>query len=475
MELKVILVFVLAALFVRFFLQAEKRKWVLLVFSILAVYWLQPVTPIRYLDFWLPTLTISLVLLMWFVTTSKEKQKEKENLFGLGVVLGLILLVALTRYVSYSGVLTQTRPPQTLQVVLGFLLLAGSCFGISRVVKRENLLIWISFAFLLFLFAILKLPILSLEISRFLRNIMQQSPELAAATDLRWLGYSYVAFRLLHVLRDRQKGRFPDAGLVEFVIYVVFFPSLSAGPIDRLERFTKDLQKKLDFSSVEFAEAGKRLLIGLFKKFVLADTLALIALNQTNAVQQQGSAWAWLLLYAYSFQIYFDFSGYTDITIGVAQIMGIKLPENFNHPYLKPNLTIFWNNWHMTLTQWFRAYFFNPITRSLRRSKKKFSPFSILLITQIGTMLLIGLWHGITWNFVFWGLWHGIGLLVQNRWSDWVKPKMGNLETKPGLNRLVNVSNVLLTFHYVALGWVWFALPNLKLSLLVFQKLFGLL
>ena len=336
MDLKVILVFIAAALLVRIFLQAEKRKWVLLVLSSLAVYWLQPVTPVRYLDFWLPTLTISLVILLWFITTKPEKRREKENLLGLGIIVGLVLLVALTRYVSYSGILTRTRPPQTFQVLVGILLLLGSCFAISKVSKKEAFLFWLTFILLLGLFVVLKLPFLSLEISRFLRSIMQQSPELAASTDLRWLGYSYVAFRLLHVLRDRQKGRFPEASLSEFMIYVIFFPALAAGPIDRLERFTKDLRRNLDFSAGELAEAGKRLAVGLFKKFVLADTLAIIALNQTNAAQLQGSGWAWVILYAYSFQIYFDFSGYTDIAIGVAQLMGIKLPENFNHPYLKP-------------------------------------------------------------------------------------------------------------------------------------------
>ncbi len=127
------------------------------------------------------------------------------------------------------------------------------------------------------------------------------------------------------------------------------------------------------------------------------------------------------MLYAYAFQLFFDFSGYTDIAIGTARLMGIKLPENFNHPYLKPNLTQFWSNWHMTLTQWFRAYFFNPVTRALRSASKPVSIPVIIFITQLGTMLLIGLWHGVSFNFILFGLWHGIGLFIHNRWSDWTK------------------------------------------------------
>ncbi len=206
--------------------------------------------------------------------------------------------------------------------------------------------------------------------------------------------------------------------LAEYVTYLVFFPTLSAGPIDRLERFTVDLRTAPKRTPEEIGEAGKRLLIGLFKKFAVADTLALIALNATNAAQVHGAGWAWVLLYAYALQIFFDFSGYTDIAIGLGRLMGFKLPENFNAPYLKPNLTQFWNNWHMTLTQWFRAYFFNPVTRLLRSGKRRLPIPVIILLTQILTMVLIGLWHGATPNFVVWGAWHGLGLFIHNRWSE---------------------------------------------------------
>jgi alginate O-acetyltransferase complex protein AlgI len=107
----------------------------------------------------------------------------------------------------------------------------------------------------------------------------------------------------------------------------------------------------------------------LFKKFVIADALALIALNDMLATQVNSTGWMWVHLYAYAFQIYFDFSGYTDIAIGIGRLVGINLPENFLSPYTKPSLTQFWNNWHITLTQWFRSYFFNPFNRWMRGIK----------------------------------------------------------------------------------------------------------
>jgi D-alanyl-lipoteichoic acid acyltransferase DltB (MBOAT superfamily) len=210
---------------------------------------------------------------------------------------------------------------------------------------------------------------------------------------------------------------------------------------------------------------------GIFKKFAVADTLALIALNGVNAGQVNGTGWMWVLLYAYAFRIYFDFSGYTDIAIGLAQLLGVKLPENFDRPYLKQNLTTFWNSWHITLSQWFRAYYFNPVTRALR--SRNWTPIAIIAFTQFTTMLLIGLWHGVTWNFVAWGVWHGVGLFIHNRWADFTKPRATMLDNRPTLKRVAAWGGVLLTFHYVALGWIWFALPDIGLAANVMKTLFG--
>jgi D-alanyl-lipoteichoic acid acyltransferase DltB (MBOAT superfamily) len=260
--------------------------------------------------------------------------------------------------------------------------------------------------------------------------------------------------------------------LAEYVVYVIFFPAVSAGPIDRIERFLTDLRAPSRLLANDLGEAGQRLILGLFKKFVVADTLALVALNATNALQVQTSAWAWVLLYAYAFQIYFDFSGYTDIAIGMGRLLGVKLPENFNTPYLKSNLTQFWNSWHITLTQWFRAYFFNPLTRAWRSSGPAWPAELIIFSTQLATMVLIGMWHGVTWTFAVWGVWHGLGLFIQNRWSGWARARFATVS--PGWQNVLNVGGVLLTFHFVALGWVFFALPSLSTCAHFFRILFSL-
>ena len=453
---------------------APARGWIFLTLSVLAIFWLQPAMPIRFLDFWLPVLTIAITLFSWLLTAEQTQVWTKQTILTFIVTFLLVLLVALTRHLGWDGILTANLPPQTVQVLAGLGILSLVALLLGWLVKPFTRWQTAGILILLLLFILLKQPDLTLWLSSLVRNWVGQSTANASTLDIRWLGFSYVAFRLIHTLRDRQAGRLRDISLIDYLNYVIFFPAITAGPIDKVQRFSKDLQQPINRDLSNVGDALYRIIVGLFKKYAIADTLALIALNSQNAAQIQSGGWAWILVYAYAFQLYFDFAGYTDIAIGLGKLLGIQLPENFNRPYLKPNLAQFWNNWHMTLTQWFRAYFFNPFTRSLRTRYRDLSPAWVILITQISTMLLIGLWHGITINFVIWGVWHGLGLFVQNRYSEWVKPRLSGLENRPRLQSGLNVLNVLVTFHFVALGWIWFALPQVSLSLQVFTRLIGI-
>ena len=472
MTLAYILIFMLLAAALGLGLRDRGRLPVLLAVSALAVYALQPALPVRGLDFWLPTATLGLTVLGWVLTTPREQRSWRLNWPGAAILGGVVLVLGLTRLLGISLPLTASRPPQTFQILISLLIIAAVAFLLWRFTKPGKLLLTAAFILVIVFFVFLKVPALAEWTSRVLRGLNGQSAALASPLDIRWLGFSYIAFRLLHTLRDRQTGRLPAVSLSEYVVYVIFYPALAAGPIDRIERFVIDLRRPVALTSEDVGEAGKRLAFGLFKKFAIADTLGLVALNGTNALQVRTAGWAWVVLYAYAFQIFFDFSGYTDIAIGLGRLLGIHLPENFKAPYLKANLTQFWNNWHITLTQWFRAYFFNPLTRALRSGKKMLPIIVIIFITQMGTMLLIGLWHGATWNFVAWGAWHGLGLFIHNRWSDWTRVGFARLTS--GWQRLLNVGGVLLTFHYVAFGWVFFALPTLAVSGAFFQRLVGL-
>jgi len=483
------------ALLLRLVGQGAARRWLIFGASVLAVYWLQPASPVRYLDYWLPSATLGLTLLGWLLTAPFGTRFTRANGLAIGLMGGLVLLAGLSRYLGGGDWLLATRPPQAGQVLSGLALIAAALGGLALLLRGRETpgrLLGGAIIFIIALLVCLKAPALAQEAARVMRALVGQNVALASHLDLRWLGFSYVAFRLVHSLRDRQAGRLAGADLVTYVSYVVFFPSFLAGPIDRLERFARDFNSAPRAAALgitaqpalgrlaqderltaDLAQAGQRLLLGLFKKFVLADTLGLIALSPVNALQVQETGWLWLLLYLYTFQIYFDFAGYTDIAIGLGLVLGVKLPENFAAPYLKPNLTQFWNSWHMSLTQWFRGYFFNPFVRWLRGKGRQLSPAWVLFLSQAATMLLIGLWHGVTVNFVMWGLWHGLGLFAQNRWTDLTRGWFAARDFSAGVQRGLKIFSTLLTFHYVALGWVWFVLPAPQTAVKVLSRLAG--
>ena len=469
-----ILIVAAAALFWGLVMRERGRKYFLLIASVLVIFWLQPALPLRGFDFWIPIVTLVITVFSWYVTATEESRHEKKNWIAIAILAGTVFLLNLTRFLPFDSILTPSRPPQTLTLILVVAFSSIIFLLVTRLTRFNATLISISIIGLIAIFLAIKIPALAYWVSYGIRSLTHQSLAEAKAIDLRWLGFSYVAFRIIHTLRDRQMGRLPAVDLAEYVTYVIFFPAFTAGPIDRIERFIKDLRKSSALGNDELLIAGQRFMLGLFKKFVVADALALIALNDTNALQVRSAGWMWIVLYAYAFQIYFDFSGYTDIALGIARFLGINLPENFASPYLKPNLTQFWNNWHMTLTQWFRAYFFNPVTRWLRSWKKPMSAPAMIALTQIATMLLIGFWHGVTWNFALWGLWHGVGLFIHNRWSDMTKVRAGEWATTPFRKNILNITGIIITFNFVALGWIFFALSSTSTSTQVFLKLFGL-
>ncbi len=433
------------------------RTLVLLGVSAFIIFWLQPPQDQITLTFWLPTATLAITVLTWLLTSTPEVRGWRQNLPPVVVLLGVILLMDLNRYFRLEQIFISATPrPQWVGIFI--MILLTFVFLMARFREFPPILFVIAAVALILLFVLIKV---SSALSALFEAVSTfRGKEASGFISLSWLGFSYVAFRLLHTILDRKAGRLPPVPLAEYVNYVIFFPSFTAGPIDRLERFTRDLKEPLVLDREGWIEAGSRFFLGLFKKFVIADALAWIALNDVFAQQVSSPVWMWVLLYSYSLRIYFDFSGYTDIAIGLGRLLGVRLPENFASPYLKPNLTQFWNSWHMTLTQWFRNYFFNPLTRAMRSNKQTIPSYLVILVAQISTMVLIGLWHGVTVGFILWGLWHGAGLFIQNRWSDFLKTHTPAwAETRTG-QVLLRYSSIFLTFNYVSLGWLFFTLST---------------
>jgi D-alanyl-lipoteichoic acid acyltransferase DltB (MBOAT superfamily) len=273
-------------------------------------------------------------------------------------------------------------------------------------------------------------------------------------------------------------GILPSPSLREFATYVIFAPAYVAGPIDRAERFVVDLRALPGLHGLDPARIGLalwRIGLGLFKKFVIADSLAQgMALNPLNATQVTNTPGLWLLLYGYALRLYFDFAGYTDVAIGLGLLFGIRLPENFDRPYLQTNITAFWQSWHITLSNWARFYVFTPLSRTLLRRKPRPSSSFILLTAHLSTMVVIGLWHGITWNFFIWGVWHALALFAHKQWSDRTRSWYRTLQERPRQKMVWSAVSWFLTFHYVVIGWVWFLLPTPALALQTIGRLFGI-
>lgn len=450
------------------------RRWGLFALSVVAVFWLQPLTPLRHFDFWLPMGALTFAVAGWAVTQAGRGGVSSDDRRTAMALIVLVLLLGLTRFLPDELLTSTARPPRLLSVavVLGAAIVSTA---LLRLAARRSIAPAALLCVLIVLsFLALKIDPIAVWLSEVLRSWTSQDAALAGPGDLRWLGFSYLALRILHTLFDRIGGRLPDVSLQEYVIYTVFFPAISAGPIDRIERFIHDLRRDSALEAEDALSGGGRILRGLVKKFVLADSLHLISLNTYNVGLVRNSAWMWVLLYAYAFQIYLDFSGYTDIALGIGRLAGVELPENFERPYLQPNIRMFWNGWHITLARWFRTYYFNPLARRLRRTKRKSLQAVVVLWMQTTTMALIGLWHGVQWNFFLWGLWHGLGLFVHNRWTAFLRRNPGLGKNRWLTGKLTAVAGIVLTFHFVMLGWVLFALPDLALVRHAYRVLFGL-
>lgn len=509
LDLTAILIIGIAAVLYAALIPDRWRAWAILLGSVVALYWLQaPLTP-RYADFLLPSATITLGVAGWWLSRPPRraflapatissaggiKSPGEENIpgaqvyvrddwFTLLVVLTTILGLSLFRYVGADFRLTASRPPSSLFVAVTALEVGLILTALALILRRlpQRAVLSGSILAVVILFVIVKWAPATTTVAGWWRGLTGQDVTLAGPTDLVWLGFSYVAFRVIHTLRDRQTGLLPDLTLRAYLSYILFAPAIVAGPIDRAERFTLDYQALPALRGFDPARWGNglwRIGEGLFKKFVIADLLAQ-GLSLTPAIADGAGSTAalWALLFGYGLRLYFDFGGYTDIAIGLGILFGIRLPENFDRPYTRTNITAFWQSWHMSLSNWTRFYVFTPLSRGLLRrrqprTKTLLTPTTIVLTSHLATMIVIGLWHGISWNFFIWGIWHAVALFAHKLWSDRTRKWYRGLQSRPGPRRIWATTGWALTLLYVMLGWVWFLMPTPEAALNTYAKLF---
>jgi alginate O-acetyltransferase complex protein AlgI len=447
--------------------------WFVLIMCLFVLLWLQPISTIRSYDFWIPLISITLGIISWFIIVKKDEKEKNENIFTLFFIFILVIATSLLRFLPFLKFQKIYSIPKLFWVIV-YLILISMLLYIINIYKQGKYLLWFVTGLIIFVFVLLKNEFISLKISYFLRKINDQSTNLATASEITWIGYSYFSFRLIHTIIDSQKKGGFNVSLKSYLIYLFYFPALLAGPIEKINNFISEITSSPRSRNEDFIDAGERITHGLFQKFIIADTLAKISFSTKLVGDVNSSLWMWILVFSYSFRIYFDFTGYTNLAIGISRILGIRLSENFNKPLRSPTLTMFWNNWHITLTQWFRAYYFNPMTRALKIKFKSINQKYILGFMQISTMVLIGLWHGISYNFLAWGAWNGIGLFVQNTASKSILEKSEKKIPFWQISRFTRAVSITLTFVFISLGWVWFAFPNINSSLQVFGILFDL-
>ena len=270
------------------------------------------------------------------------------------------------------------------------------------------------------------------------------------------IGISFYTFQILSYVIDVRRGDVPPArNLVDFAAYVSMFPQLIAGPIVRYVDVAADL-RRLNGDISTAAAGARRFCMGLAKKVLLANTLASAADTAFGMTGSLNFGGAWAGLIAYALQIYFDFSGYSDMAIGLGKMLGFSFPENFRYPYVSLSVKEFWRRWHLSLSTWFRDYLYIPLGGS-RRGKGR------TLLNLLIVFALCGLWHGANWTFLLWGLWHGLFLCLE-RLSFMKKLQ----EALPKWVRWCYTALVVL------LGWVLFRADNLGMALQYAGNLFSL-
>ena len=277
------------------------------------------------------------------------------------------------------------------------------------------------------------------------------------------IGISFFTFQAMSYIIDIYRRQIEPVSFLDFAVYISFFPHLVAGPIVRAREFLPQLEERKDPRRVDSGRAFFLIISGLFKKVVLANFLATTLVDRVFSLPELHNGKEILFAtYGYAVQIYCDFSGYTDIAIGLALLLGFQFPQNFNAPYTAESLQDFWRRWHMTLSRWLRDYLYIPLGGSRNGERATYRNLMI-------TMLLGGLWHGAAWTFVVWGGIHGAALSfeqyrLRSREAKGLEPPSDTVWSR--------IRNRLVTFHIVCVAWVFFRAENFHVAWVVLTRLF---
>lgn len=307
-------------------------------------------------------------------------------------------------------------------------------------------------------------PEFSVLVRNFGMQVQEESFQVIIPVGLSFYTLGNISY-LIDVYRKQLE---PCTDLLVFGLYVAYFPKLLAGPIERAKSFLPKLEQPRIVNNRLLAQSAALIAIGLFRKIIVADTLAAAIPEAVFATPQYLSALdLWLWLFVYAFFIYNDFAGYTSIVRGIGGLFGIELSINFNFPYFSRNISEFWNRWHISLSHWLRDYIFFPLSKTLlRKISRRNHPINILIPPMV-TMLVSGLWHGFSWNMLLWGGLHGLFIAVRAAFQMLRGPNIQKAQPwRAGISTVV-------TFLLVCFAWVPFRL-DLPGTLLYWSGMFQL-
>lgn len=372
----------------------------------------------------------------------------------------LLLLVA--SYVFYM----------TWKPIYGLLILAMTAISyvcgllMERFQSKRKLIFWSGIAFNLLALGFFKYAFFARDCANQLIATvgLKQLPPIPFEIILP-LGISFFAFEFIHYLADVYKGSKPVKSFLEFALFPSFFPTQIAGPIKRFQDFIPQLHSARKISLAEFSEGVELILFGLFKKVVLADNIAPLVNRCYAHPEILTGVDLWLAAYAFTFEIYFDFSGYTDIARGSAQILGFKVPENFRLPFLAGSISDFWRRWHISLSSWLRDYVFLPLGGSKNGELRT-------CVNLFTTFLVCGLWHGAALHYVVFGAMHGAMMTIHRLWQK--AQEASALLGVIAQSQLFHCLSVAITFHCFCLSLIVFRLDNLQAAELIYRKIFFL-
>lgn len=276
------------------------------------------------------------------------------------------------------------------------------------------------------------------------------------------IGISFFTFRSLSYIIDVYRRQMsPVTSLRDYVFYLSFFPPLAAGPVVRAKDFVPQIHRPLEITPMLLGEGLFLVMCGLIKKVVISDYISVNFVDRIFDNPMLYTGFENLMgVYGYTLQIYCDFSGYSDMAIGIALLMGYRFKINFDSPYKSGSITEFWRRWHISLSSWLRDYLYISLGGNRRGKVRTY--FNLFI-----TMVLGGLWHGASWLFVIWGAWHGVLLIVHKVYRR-IFPVVK--DDRPGIIR--HFFHVLLTFHVVAAGWIFFRSPSLDVAGQILTQIF---